>query len=103
MGHLSFKIPPMKNKFIQQELELPCACWIKLSTHISSTSSPIKRIFDPKSISYIYVLDTPKNPRSIDQTEGILSSLSQELEREGIEPIDLIKRAWKTNQNVLPT
>ena len=47
---------------------------------------------------YIHVFNVPKNPKSIDQTEGILSKFAQKLDEEGIEPTDLVKKAWKTSE-----
>ena len=64
-----------------------------------SPSSPVpERLYDLKTGMYIHVLNVPKNPKSIDQTEGILSEFAPKLDEEGIEPADLVKRAWKTSE-----
>ena len=96
LKHLSFKFSHAEVKFGRWKLDNPCSYWDALRvSHVSPPSSPIKRTFNLKIGSDLYVLDTPKNPRAIDQTEGILSDLSEKLDEEGIEPTDLIKRAWK--------
>lgn len=72
-----------------------------MSQGLDSVSYPypsIDRAFDPKSKIHIYILNVPENPRSIDETEGILSDFAQSLDQEGIEPTDLVKRAWKTRE-----
>ena len=44
------------------------------------------------------MLSVPKDLGAIDQTEGILSDLTRQFEEQGIEPVDLVKRAWKTSE-----
>ena|SRR3990170_8809585 len=65
-----------------------------LNGTVSSFGVSLQRVFDSKSGLEICVLSVPKDLAAIDQTEGILSDLEQ-----GIEPVDLVKRAWKTQEN----
>ena len=69
-----------------------------LSGTVSSFGISVQRVFDSKSGLEICVLSVPKDLGAIDQTEGILSDLTRQCEEQGIEPVDLVKRAWKTSE-----
>jgi len=56
-------------------------------------------MFDAKSGLQVCVLNVPKNAKAIDETEGVLSHLAQELEEQSLEPVDLVKRAWKSSEH----
>ena len=58
-----------------------------------------QRMLDAKSGLQVCVLNVPKNARAIDETEGVLSHLAQELEEQSLEPVDLVKRAWKSSEH----
>lgn len=58
-----------------------------------------QRMFDAKSGLQVCVLSVPKNARAIDETDGVLSYLAQELEEQSLEPVDLVKRAWKSSEH----
>jgi len=66
---------------------------------VTLTTPHPQRIYDPKSGLQICILDVPKDARSIDQTEGILSKFERKLTEEKIEPVDLVKRAWKSSEH----
>lgn len=57
-----------------------------------------QRMLDTKSGLHICVLNIPKDVSALDQTDGVLSYLTQQLEEQNIEPVDLVKRAWKTSE-----
>ena len=59
----------------------------------------VQRIFDAKSGLQVCALNVPKNARAIDETEGVLSHLAQELEEQRLEPVNLVKRAWKSSEH----
>lgn len=69
-----------------------------LGTVTVTTPHP-QRVYDPKSGLQICILNVPKDARSIDQTEGILSKFEKKLADEKIEPVDLVRRAWKTSEH----
>ena len=58
-----------------------------------------QKIFDVKSGLQICVLNVPKNAKAIDETEGVLHHLAQKLEEQSLEPVDLVKRAWKSSEH----
>lgn len=64
---------------------------------LSFYTTNIQRIFDIKSRSEICVLYVQKNIKAIIETEGILKHLARKLKKQHIEPVDLVKRAWKTS------
>lgn len=70
----------------------------KISDTVSFCIPSTQRVFDVKSELEIYVLNIPKDVRAIEETEGILKHLAEELEDHKIEPVDLVKRAWKTGE-----
>lgn len=68
------------------------------SETVSSFGISIQRVFDSKSGLEICILSVPKDLAALDQTEGILSDLTRQYEEQGIEPVDLVKRAWKNSE-----
>jgi hypothetical protein len=79
-------------------------------TYLSGTQSQIgatvsfclpyaQNIFDAKSGLRICVLNVVKNTRAIDETEGILDQFARELEEQSLQPVDLVKRAWKSSEH----
>jgi len=89
--YLDIKIP-----LTEQKISCPLLWGDQLL--INSSVPLIEKILDPKSGLYIYILKATKDSQVIDRTEGILSDILQKLDEEGIEPIDLVKRAWKTSE-----
>lgn len=87
--------------FIEQEFEeteYPSVTEGTGATTISLSSQSIQKIFDPKSGLQIYVLNVPKDAKAIKQTAGILARFEKRLAEEHVEPVDLVKRAWKTSE-----
>ncbi len=65
---------------------------------VSLSSQCLQKIYDPKSGLHIWVLSFPKDARALDETEGILNHLAPQLEKEGLDSVKLVKRAWKTSE-----
>lgn len=80
------------------EFTYPSGTRAEFNDTVSICITHFQRIFDAKSGLEIYVLNVPKDLRAIDETEGILKNLSQKLKDQNIEPVDLVKRAWKTSE-----
>ncbi|MEM3874658.1 MAG: hypothetical protein QXU45_05945 [Candidatus Bathyarchaeia archaeon] len=57
-----------------------------------------QRMFDTRAKVEFFVLNVPKNMKAIDETEGILSALASKLAEQNIEPVDLVKKVWKTSE-----
>jgi hypothetical protein len=69
-----------------------------LSRTVSSFGVSLQRIYDSKTGLELCLLVFPKDLAAIDQTEGILRDLTHQYEEQGIDPVDLVKRAWKTSE-----
>lgn len=90
---------PEKIEYLESvQLAHPSSTEANLSGTVSSFGVSLQRVFDSKSGLEICVLSVPKDLAAIDQTEGILSDLTRRCEEQGIEPVDLVKRAWKTSE-----
>jgi hypothetical protein len=90
----------------EETIELPLSettypSWTKaqVSDSFSCCFPFAQEIFDVKSGLQICVLAVAKNAKAIDETEGILSYLEHELQERDLEPVDLVKRAWKSSEH----
>lgn len=80
------------------EFTYPSGTQAEFSNTLYIHITPFQRIFDARSGLEICVLNVPKDLRAIDETAGILKHLSRKLKDQNIEPVDLVKRAWKTSE-----
>ena len=82
------------------EIEYPSGTQAQTSDSFTYCPYPFARtIVDAKTGLLVCVLSEPKDAKAIDETEGILSHLARDLEEENLEPVDLVKRAWKSSEH----
>jgi len=92
-------LPEETIEIVLSELTYNSGTWAQIGDTVSYCLPYAQNIFDEKSGLQICVLNVPKNARAIDETEGVLHHLAQELGEQSLEPVDLVKRAWKRSEH----